>query len=98
MLKIEENLFEWAKSQIPDLGDITLLREQASSRKYYRVSSGDKTFVLAASDPQMEKNDEFIKYSDFLLKNNVSVPKIEAFDLKNGFMIMKDFGDQGISI
>ena len=94
MLKIEENLFEWAKSQIPDLGDLTLLREQASSRKYYRASSGGKTFVLAISDPQTEKNDEFIKYSDFLLKNNVSVPKIEAFDLKNGFMIMEDFGDR----
>ena len=94
MLKVEENLFEWAKSQIPDLGDITLLREQASSRKYYRVSSGDKTFVLAVSDPQTEKNDEFIKYSDFLLRNNISVPKVEAFDIKNGFIIMEDFGDR----
>ena len=80
MLELKDNLFKWAKSMVADLGPMELLREQASSRKYYRVTSKEKSFILAYSDPQKELNNEFIKYSGFLIKNNVSVPKIEAFD------------------
>ena len=94
MLELEDNLFKWAKSQIADLGAMEFLREQASSRKYYRVSSTGKSFILAFSDPQKELNNEFIKYSEFLIKNNVSVPRIEAFDSENGFMLIEDFGDK----
>tara|TARA_B100001250_G_scaffold394286_1_gene397991 strand:+ start:135 stop:1139 length:1005 start_codon:yes stop_codon:yes gene_type:complete len=94
MLEVEENLLKWAKSQIPDLEDMFLLREQASSRKYYRVSSTKKSFILAFSDPKKELNNEFIKYSKFLIKNQVSVPRIEAFDIENGFMLIEDFGDK----
>ena len=83
MLEVEENLLKWAKSQIPDLETMERLREQASSRKYYRVSSTGKSFILAFSDPHKELNDEFIKYSKFLIKNHVSVPRIEAFDIEN---------------
>ena len=46
------------------------------------------------ANPQKELNKEFIKYSEFLIKNNVSVPKIEAFDSINGFMLIEDFGDK----
>ncbi len=94
MLKLEDNLYTWAKSQIADLGPMEPLREQASSRKYYRVNSKGKSFILAFSDPQKELNDEFIKYSEFLIKNNFSVPRIEAFDAENGFMLIEDFGDK----
>ena len=94
MLEVEENLFKWAKSHIPDIGTMETLREQASSRKYFRVSSAGKSFILVFSDPKKELNDEFIKYSEFLIKNQVSVPRIEAFDVKNGFMLIEDFGDK----
>ncbi len=94
MLELEDNLFKWAKSQIDDLGPLELLKEQASSRKYYRVTSKGKSFILAYSDPQKELNIEFIEYSEFLIKNNVSVPKIKAFDSENGFMLIEDFGNK----
>ena len=94
MLEVEENLLKWAKSQIPDLEDMTPLREQASSRQYFRASSTRESFILVFSDPQRELNNEFIKYSEFLIKNQVSVPRIEAFDLENGFMLIEDFGDK----
>ena len=94
MLELEDNLFKWAKSMVADLGPMELLREQASSRKYYRVNSKGKSFILAFSDPQKELNNEFIKYSKFLITNSVSVPRIEAFDVENGFMLIEDFGDK----
>jgi len=94
MVEHEDNLFKWAKSQIADLGPMEPLREQASSRKYYRVTSKGKSFILAYSDPQKELNNEFIQYSEYLIKNNVSVPRIEAFDSENGFMLIEDFGDK----
>ena len=75
MLELEDNLFKWAKSMVADLGPMELLREQASSRKYYRVTSKEKSFILAYSDPQKELNNEFIKYSGFLIKNNVLIKK-----------------------
>ena len=94
MIELEDNLFKWAQSQIADLRTMELLREQASSRKYYRVTTREKSFILVFSDPKKELNDEFIKYSEFLIKNNVSVPEIEAFDPENGFMLIEDFGDK----
>ena len=94
MLEVEDKLFKWVKSQITVIGAMEPLREQASSRKYYRVISSEKNFIVAFSDPQKELNNEFINYSEFLLKNNVSVPKIEAFDSENGFMLIEDFGDK----
>ena len=94
MLEVEKNLFKWAKSHIPDIGTMEALREQASSRKYFRVSSAGKSLILVFSDPKKELNDEFIKYSEFLIKNQVSVPRIEAYDVKNGFMLIEDFGDK----
>ena len=94
MIGLEDNLLKWAKSQLADIVDITPLREQASSRKYYRVNATGKSFILAFSDPQKELNNEFIKYSEFLIQNNISVPRIEAFDLEHGFILIEDFGDK----
>ncbi|MBV05981.1 MAG: hypothetical protein CMD53_01400 [Gammaproteobacteria bacterium] len=94
MPDIRRQLYEWAKSKITDLGPMVPLREQASSREYYRALSSGKSFILAFSDPKKELNDEFIKFSDFLIRNNVSVPKVEAFDSEFGFMLIEDFGDK----
>ena len=78
MLEVEENLLKWAKSQIPDLEDMTPLREQASSRQYFRASSTRESFILVFSDPQRELNNEFIKYSEFLIKTQSLIYRMGA--------------------
>ena len=94
MSEVEKNLFKWTKFHFPNLSAIEPLREQASSRKYYRVFTKEKSVILVFSDPQKELNDQFVTYSEFLIKNNISVPRIEAFEPENGFMLIEDFGDK----
>ena len=96
MLEVEENLLKWAKSQIPDLGTMERLREQASSRKYYRVSSTGKSFILAFSDPHKELNDEFIKLSCIIIfsfKNSTGYVEFAKIPptLPAQFIIMSGF-------
>lgn len=70
------------------------LAGDASSRKYYRVSSGDDTWVLAKWEPvaQPEKY-PFISIQKHLHDNHINVPKIFAADYANGLYLQEDLGD-----
>ncbi|MEH6569641.1 MAG: phosphotransferase, partial [Halioglobus sp.] len=66
----------------------------ASSRHYYRLSTGAATYVLAHAPPETEKNEEFASIGAILEEAGVRVPRIFSIDLKRGFMLLEDLGDQ----
>lgn len=70
------------------------LAGDASSRKYYRVASGDDTWVLAKWEPvpQPEKY-PFISIQKHLYDNRINVPKIFAADYSAGLYLQEDLGD-----
>ena len=73
---------------------LSALNCDASSRKYYRVVLPDKsTFILMDDETLSNHSEEFIKLSDFLLKNHIRAPHIFAHDLRHGLMLLEDFGD-----
>ena len=66
----------------------------ASNRKYYRVFlTNGETLILMDAPPSLEKLDEFLKVDRFLLKNGFRAPEVFAYDLKDGFALIEDFGD-----
>jgi len=92
-------LLGWANQQFADLGrepllKIYTLRQEASFRSYYRLSSGLGSFVGVFSPPDQESNQDFIHFAEFFKNNNVRVPEIICSDPVSGYMIVEDFGDK----
>lgn len=98
MLDTEKKLFKWVNSRLNESGkspvtSIAPLREEASFRRYYRLEGETTSLVGVYSPSNLEGNNEFIYLSEYLIANNVSVPKVFAYDLDLGFLLVEDFGD-----
>ena len=98
MLDIEKRLFEWSNSMLISSGrtkadEIKPLRQEASSRKYYRLISKDESYIGVFSPPTVELNEQFIFLSEFFRKQGVTVPEVLFSDVENGWMLIEDFGD-----
>lgn len=74
--------------------EIVNLAGDASPRKYFRLSSSNKTAVLMdAPIGCCGPLDPFIEISDYLIEQGFSSPKILAKDTAGGFLIIEDLGD-----
>ena len=96
--KTLDSLLEWAKLQLIALGQnsefvLEPLREEASSRRYFRIISGESNFVLVYSSSEVDSSIKFSTLSSEFLNNGVKVPEVYSFDRKKGFMLIEDFGD-----
>lgn len=67
----------------------------ASKRNYYRLHSTKASDrILMDAPPEFGENvAKFIKANQFLERIGLSVPKIYNRDIRNGFLILEDFGD-----
>lgn len=79
-----------------DSVEISPLTTDASSRKYYRVKSSDKSFVVMDDEGCRCHTFEFVELSKFLRARNVWVPEVLATDFKNGFLLIEDLGDDTV--
>jgi len=98
VLDIEKRLFEWSNSMLISSGrtkacEIKPLRQEASTRKYYRLISKDESHIGVFSSPTSELNEQFIFLSEFFTKQGVAVPEVLFSDMENGWMLLEDFGD-----
>jgi N-acetylmuramate 1-kinase len=74
--------------------ELFLLKKDASYRQYSRViKSNGERFILMDAPPSKENIGEFITVGNFLSDVGLSSPKILDYDIKNGFMLLEDFGD-----
>jgi aminoglycoside/choline kinase family phosphotransferase len=79
--------FGWSGAEIAPLaGD-------ASFRRYFRVTDGDRTAVLMDAPPPHEDPRPFIAVAEWLLSRGLSAPQILARDLEKGLLLLDDFGD-----
>ncbi len=66
----------------------------ASSRKYYRITfSNNQTKIILDDELHQNKSKEFALLSSFLRKNKIIAPKIFYKNLKQGLMLIEDFGE-----
>jgi len=74
---------------------ISKIPGDASSRRYYRLSSQGQTFVVMRMEPFSEHNDKlpFIVLQRHLKEAGVDVPAIYATDPERGLMLLEDLGD-----
>jgi aminoglycoside/choline kinase family phosphotransferase len=66
----------------------------ASFRHYERIQNEDEHYILMDAPPQTEDITPFINIAEILVQLGLSAPRIIARDVKNGFLLLEDFGSE----
>lgn len=69
----------------------------ASFRSYWRVTSGQNSWILMFAPPTLESIDHFIKIDKILINYNFRAPKIFAENHQEGFLLLEDFGNKTLA-
>lgn len=89
-LQLLEN---WLQKQLPgQVFTVAPASADASFRRYFRVTSGDKTSIAMDAPPEHEDCTPFVQVAQ-LLTEAVHVPDIIARDAAQGFLLLSDLGD-----
>jgi aminoglycoside/choline kinase family phosphotransferase len=89
-------LLGWCQQHLaPDLdaARLKLLGEEASFRRYYRVSVAGRNWLVVDADPATEDTPQFVRIAAYLREHNIHTPAIQAVDPEPGFLVVEDFGD-----
>jgi len=78
-----------------DLNDfkLTLASFDASFRRYFRVTSAAKSYIVMDAPPAKESLEPFASLSTQFRASGINTPKIYARDDKQGFLLLTDFGN-----
>ena len=103
MKKDLEEAANWIKSTTgSDEYTISSLRQEASSRSYYRITTNDQSYILAIQSKEAPEQNfaasgssaaKFLYAAKLLENNSVRVPEIYAFSEDLRFMLQEDLGD-----
>jgi hypothetical protein len=89
----EDLMLNWLKNVMSEQPfTITPASSDASFRRYFRVASGNKTWVVMDAPPDKEEIKPFINIARFLKKHHVNTPEIYAENHTDGFLLLQDFG------
>jgi aminoglycoside/choline kinase family phosphotransferase len=78
------------------LEEVDKLTGDASTRRYYRIFTNKNSYVVCLDNPfdeDVEKH-PFMSVQQFLLENNVKVPRILDHNLSRGYSLQEDLGNQ----
>ncbi|MDF3935488.1 aminoglycoside phosphotransferase family protein [Pseudomonas citronellolis] len=74
--------------------ELTAASSDASFRRYFRWSGGERTLIVMDAPPPQEDCRPFVKVAGLLAEAGVHVPRILAQDLEQGFLLLDDLGRQ----
>ena len=88
-------LERWLRARFPDeTFTLTPASEDASFRRYLRASfAGGRTFVAMDAPPSKEDCRPYLHVAAQFSAAGVHVPRIDAQDLEQGFLLLEDLGD-----
>ena len=103
MKKDLEEAANWIKSTTgSDEYTISPLRQEASNRSYYRITTHDQSYILPIQSKEAPEQNfaasgssaaKFLYAAKLLENNSVRVPEIYAFSEDLRFMLQEDLGD-----
>ena len=94
MNKNLKEITDWLSSVIGTQSfNLEPLREEASNRKYFRIKTDKKSFVLVDNSKNTEQAANFLYSSKLLINSSINVPEIYAFSEDLRFMLMQDLGE-----
>ncbi len=86
-----EQLSAWIHQESPN-ATIEVASADASFRRYFRVTNSNQTTIAMDAPPEQEDCAPFIGVTQRLRNANVHAPEIIRQDLKQGFLLLEDFG------
>ncbi|MCL1887086.1 MAG: phosphotransferase [Betaproteobacteria bacterium] len=75
-----------------DSKNIRPASSDASFRRYFRVDSGNGSYIVMDAPPEKEKVLPFIHVAEIFGQCNVSVPKVIEKNVEQGFLLLSDLG------
>jgi len=88
-----ELLQEWLVARLgSDSFSLSLASEDASFRRYFRISSGPCSWIAMDAPPEREDCRPFVRVAALMRAAGVHVPEILAQDLEHGFLLLTDLG------
>ncbi|WP_321777291.1 aminoglycoside phosphotransferase family protein [Sulfurimonas sp.] len=88
-----DEINKWLKTTPYKNYNISVASADASFRKYYRLSLNEKSFLLMDSSLEKDSLAPFIDVTSRLLKVGLNAPEILEKNVKDGFLIIEDFGN-----
>jgi hypothetical protein len=87
-----DKIKEWLKSTPYGDFEISVASADASFRTYYRLTKGEQTYLLMDSSLELDSMRPFLDVTSRLLHAKVKAPQIFEQNLKDGYLILEDFG------
>jgi len=85
----------WVKSELKlENYQIEAASADASFRRYFRLTSGDRRWIIMDAPPDKEDCQAFVYVAKLIESVGVQSPHIGAFDAEQGFMQLSDLGTQ----
>jgi aminoglycoside/choline kinase family phosphotransferase len=90
----ENELARWVKSS-KTIDSLVKLPGDASTRMYYRITSGDKSFIAMRMEDFRELGEKlpFLVVQKHLAGAGIDVPAVLDVDPPRGFILLEDLGD-----
>jgi len=90
-----EALKNWVYNDLGLKGsNITPASEDASFRRYFRIRHQETSYIVMDAPPDKEDCTPFIRLAKALSLRHLNVPRILEMDLKQGFLLISDLGEQ----
>ncbi len=88
-----EALNNWLAS-LPMIGDYTIepASGDASFRRYFRVTTGERSYIAMDAPPEMEALGPFLQVARSFEAIGLNVPHIHAEEHVQGFLLLEDLG------
>jgi aminoglycoside/choline kinase family phosphotransferase len=90
----KEDAALWAAEQLGlEHVDLEPVCGDASFRRYFRFTAGNRSIILMDAPRYRESSERFLDAGERLRKASLKTPDIFHFDLDLGFGLLEDFGD-----
>jgi len=84
---------DWLHARLPRrVFSLAPASEDASFRRYFRVTSAPDTWILMDAPPEHEDCRPFVAVAKLFGAAGVHVPRVIAEDLDNGYLLLSDLG------
>lgn len=95
MLDRDKLLQDWVRRTLGEASvHLTPASADASFRRYFRVTSADRSVIVMDAPPPQEDCRPFVRIAALLRDAGVHAPGILAQDLEHGFLLLTDLGRQ----
>lgn len=86
-------LAAWLEKRSGTFTDLTLLRADASFRRYFRARRNGTSVVLMDAPPEREATAPFVRIAHLLEELGLRPPRVLEHDPDAGFVVLEDLGD-----